>query len=57
VANILAVDDEKDIQGLAETTLKEAGHNVTTAQDGEMSPPRLALHENWGLTPIRSSGC
>ncbi|MFH2111210.1 MAG: response regulator [Candidatus Bathyarchaeota archaeon] len=35
MANILVVDDEEDIQSLAEIILKEAGHNVTTAQDGE----------------------
>jgi len=39
VANVLVVDDEEDIRGLAEMILKEDGHNVATAQDGEYLRP------------------
>ncbi len=35
MANILAVDDSPSMRKMVSFTLKEAGHNVTTAETGE----------------------
>lgn len=50
MANILVIDDDKDIQRLLEFTLKRAGHNVDAAYDGihglqnaESNPPDLIV--------------
>lgn len=35
MANILAIDDSPSMRKMVSFTLKEAGHKVTTAEDGE----------------------